>query len=109
MRDLNFNSKLTVKVDGQVANDAKTIYDAANNNVNVSNNNKINFKDKAKMMKKIEIEMSQDGTGRTCSELIRDVLTEMRKATPMPQARPRYPRHIAEDNVIQFPQQVANK
>ena len=60
------------------------------------------------MMKKIEIEMSQDGTGRTCSELIRDVLTEMRKATPMPQARPRYPRHIAEDNVIQFPQQVVN-
>ena len=35
------------------SNDAKTIYDAANNNVNVSNNNKINFKDKAKMMNKL--------------------------------------------------------
>lgn len=109
MKDLNFDSKLTVKVDGQVTNDAKVIYDAANNNVNVSNNNKINFKDKSRMMKKIEIEMSQDGTGRTCSELIRDVLTEIRKATPAPQQqRPRYPRYVAENNVVQFPQQVAN-
>ena len=84
MKGLDFKSKLTVKVDGVVA-DAKTIYDAANNNVNVSNNNKINFKNKAKMMKKIEIEMSKDGTGRTCSELIKDVLTEMRAAQPAPQ------------------------
>ena len=36
-------------------------------------------------MKKIEIEMSKDGTGRTCSELIKDVLTEMRAAQPAPQ------------------------
>ena len=84
MKGLDFKSKLTVKVDGQAA-DAKTIYEAANNNVNVSNNNKINFKDKAKMMKKIEIEMSKDGTGRTCSELIKDVLTEMRATQPAPQ------------------------
>ncbi|MBR1943495.1 DHH family phosphoesterase [bacterium] len=82
MKGLDFKSKLTVKVDGQVA-DAKTVYEAANNNVNVSNNNKINFKDKAKMMKKIEIEMSKDGTGRTCGELIKDVLTEMRAAQPV--------------------------
>ena len=81
MKGLDFKSKLIVKVDGKVA-DAKTIYDAANNNVNVSNNNKINFRDKAKMMKKIEIEMSQDGTGRTCSELIQDVLAELRKTQP---------------------------
>ena len=81
MKGLDFKSKLTVKVDGQVAS-AKEIYDAANNNVNVSNNNKINFKDKAKMMKKIEIEMSNDGTGRTCGELIKDVLTELRAAQP---------------------------
>lgn len=108
MKDLNFNSKLVVKVDGQVANDAKIIYDAANNNVNVSNNNKINFKDKSRMMKKIEIDMSQDGTGRTCSELIKDVLTEIRKANPAPQQqRPRYPypQRVA-DNVIQFPKQA---
>ena len=61
-------------------------------------------------MKKIEIEMSQDGTGRTCSELIKDVLTEIRKANPAPQQqRPRYPypQRVA-DNVIQFPKQVAN-
>ncbi|MBR2525203.1 DHH family phosphoesterase [bacterium] len=81
MKGLDFKSKLVVKVDGNVA-DAKAIYEAANNNVNVSNNNKINFRDKAKMMKKIQIEMSQDGTGRTCSELIKDVLTEMRAAQP---------------------------
>ena len=34
------------------------------------------------MMKKIEIEMSSDETGRTCSEIVRDVLTEMRNAQP---------------------------
>ena len=82
MKGLDFKSKLTVKVDGKVAS-AKEIFEAANNNVNVSNNNKINFKDKAKMMKKIEIEMSKDGTGRTCGELIKDVLTEMRASQPV--------------------------
>ncbi len=84
MKGLDFKSKLIVKVNGQVAS-AKEIFEAANNNVNVSNNNKINFKDKAKMMKKIEIEMSQDGTGRTCGELIKDVLTEMRAVQPVSQ------------------------
>lgn len=81
MKGLDFKSKLTVKVNGKVA-DAKTIYEAANKNVEVSNNNKISFKDKSKMMNKIEIEMSKDGNGRTCSELIKDVLTEMRKTQP---------------------------
>ena len=83
MKGLDFKSKLVVKVNGQVTNDAKTIYDAANKNVQVSENNKINFRDKAKMMNKIEIEMSQDGNGRTCSEIIRDVLGEMRKTQPV--------------------------
>lgn len=80
MKDLAFDSKLVVKVNGKVVNDAKTIYEAANNNVNVSNDNSIKFKDKSKMMKKIEIEMSNNSTGRTCSELIRDVLAEMRNS-----------------------------
>lgn len=84
MKGLDFKSKLTVKVDGKVAS-AKEIYEAANNNVNVSNNNKIPFREKAKMMKKIDIEMSKDGNGRTCSEIIKDVLTEMRAAQPAPQ------------------------
>lgn len=87
MKGLDFKSKLIVKVDGKVAEDAKTIYEAADNNVKVSNDSKIKFKDKAKLMKKIEIEMSQDETGRTCSEIVRDVLTEMRKTQPAKSTR----------------------
>ena len=83
MKGLDFKSKLAVKINGKVTNDASEIFNAANNNVNVANNNKISFKEKSKMMNKIEIEISQDGQGRTCSELIKDVLSEMRKTQPV--------------------------
>lgn len=66
MKDLTFDTKLKVKINDKIVDDAKSIYDATSKNVKNPSANKI------------QIVKSQDETGRTCSELIQAVTEQIR-------------------------------
>lgn len=84
MKDLTFDSKLKVKINGVVEDDSKTIYDTLVKNINLSERGNISTKGKSLQKNRVELVMSDDDEGKTCSELINDITSEIRQKQKMP-------------------------
>ena len=77
------NTPLVVKVDGKVVDDTASVYADLTKNYEIMKDNSIPAEKRAGMCKKIEIALAEDGQhGRTTSQIITDVVKEIRKNQP---------------------------
>lgn len=77
------DTPLVVKVDGKVVDDTASVYADLTKNYEIMKDNNIAPEKRAGMCKKIEIALAEDGQkGRTTSEIITDVVREIRKNQP---------------------------
>ena len=80
---VEINTPLVVKVDGKVVDDTASVYADLTKNYEIMKDNSIPAEKRAGMCKKIEIALAEDGQkGRTTSEIITDVVKEIRKNQP---------------------------
>ena len=80
---VNIDTPLVVKVNGKVVDDTASVYADLTKNYEIMKDNKIPAEKRAGMCKKIEIALAEEGQkGRTTSEIIKDVVTEIRKNQP---------------------------
>ncbi len=80
---VEINTPLVVKVDGKVEEDTAKVYAELTRNYNIMKDNNIPAEQRAGKCKKIEIALAEEGqTGRTTSEIIKDVVKEIRKNQP---------------------------
>jgi len=77
------DTPLVVKVDGEVVDDMASVYADLKNNNKIMNDNSIPAAKRAGRCKKIEVALAEDGeNGRTATEIITDVVAEIRKSQP---------------------------
>ena len=80
---VEINTPLVVKVDGKVVDDTASVYADLTKNYEIMKDNSIPAEKRAGMCKKIEIALAEDGQqGRTTSQIITDVVKEIRKNQP---------------------------
>ena len=80
---VTIDTPLVVKVNGKVVDDTAQVYADLTKNYEIMKDNSIPAEKRAGMCKKIEIALAEDGQkGRTTSEIIKDVVTEIRKTQP---------------------------
>lgn len=80
---VTIDTPLVVKVDGKVVDDTAQVYADLTKNYEIMKDNKIPAEKRAGMCKKIEIALAEQGqAGRTTSEIIKDVVSEIRKNQP---------------------------
>ncbi|OGI17885.1 MAG: hypothetical protein A2287_09820 [Candidatus Melainabacteria bacterium RIFOXYA12_FULL_32_12] len=77
---INLDSKLAVKINGEIERDPATVLKKLKNNHEIMNNVKLTNAEKQAKVSKIELTM--DSNGRTCSELIADLVKEIRSTQP---------------------------
>ena len=77
------NTPLVIKVNGQVVDDTASVYADLTKNYEIMKDNSIPAEKRAGMCKKIEIALAEDGQkGRTTTQIITDVVREIRKNQP---------------------------
>ncbi|MEI8390182.1 MAG: hypothetical protein WCG23_09910 [bacterium] len=69
---------LGVEIDGKKATSPKEIFNQLNENYKIMNNESLSDEAKQEKLKKVEVVL--DKNGKTCAELIKDVVVEIRKA-----------------------------
>ncbi|MBR1943500.1 hypothetical protein IJ843_07175 [bacterium] len=80
---VTIDTPLVVKVNGKVVDDTASVYADLTKNYEIMKDNNIPAEKRAGMCKKIEIALAEDGQqGRTTSEIIKDVVKEIRKNQP---------------------------
>ena len=80
---VTINTPLVVKVNGKVVDDTAEVYKDLKQNYEIMKDNNIPAEQRAGKCKKIEIALAEDGQkGRTTSEIIQDVVKEIRKGQP---------------------------
>ena len=80
---VQIDTPLVIKVNGKVVDDTAEVYKDLRNNYNIMKDNKIPAEQRAGKCKKIEIALAEEGQkGRTTTEIIKDVVTEIRKGQP---------------------------
>ncbi len=80
---VTIDTPLVVKVDGKVVDDTASVYADLTKNYEIMKDTKIPAEKRAGMCKKIEIALAEEGqAGRTTSEIIKDVVSEIRKNQP---------------------------
>lgn len=80
---VTIDTPLVIKVNGKVVDDTAEVYKDLRNNYNIMKDNNIPAEQRAGKCKKIEIALAEDGQkGRTTSEIIKDVVKEIRKGQP---------------------------
>ena len=77
---VEIDTKLAVKINDQVQDDMKVVYDTLIKNNNIMKDNRLSNDEKKAMCEKISLSKAEDGTGRTTNELIKGVTSEIRKA-----------------------------
>ena len=99
---VTIDTPLVVKIDGEVVNDNAKIFEDLTKNYEIMKDTNIPEGDRAGMCKKIEIALAEDGQkGRTTSEIITDVVKEIRKHQVLPEKtnkRGNKPAAKADDN-----------
>lgn len=86
---VTINTPLVIKVNGKVVDDTASVYADLTKNYEIMKDNSIPAEKRAGMCKKIEIALAEDGQkGRTTSEIITDVVKEIRKNQPATNAVP---------------------
>ncbi len=78
LRDVELDSKLSVKIDGKTVSDSHAIYEVLKQNNEILHNSEITPEQKKAMTQKIEIVMAEEESGKTTSELITDLVKEIR-------------------------------
>lgn len=77
------STPLVVKINGKVEEDTAKVYAELAKNYEIMKDNKIPAEKRAGMCQKIEIALAEEGQkGRTTSEIIKDVVGEIRKNQP---------------------------
>ena len=77
------STPLVIKVNGKVVEDTAEVYKDLKQNYEIMKDNNIPAEQRAGKCKKIEIALAEDGQkGRTTSEIITDVVREIRKGQP---------------------------
>jgi len=80
---VEINTPLVVKINGKVEEDTAKVYEELTRNYNIMKDNNIPADQRAGKCKKIEIALAEEGQkGRTTSEIIKDVVKEIRKNQP---------------------------
>ena len=80
---VEIDTPLVVKINGKVEEDTAKVYEELTRNYNIMKDNNIPADQRAGKCKKIEIALAEDGQkGRTTSEIIKDVVKEIRKGQP---------------------------
>ena len=80
------STPLVVKIDGEVVDDNAKIYEELTKNYDIMKDTTIPEGDRAAKCKKIEIALAEDNqNGRTTSEIITDVVKEIRKHQVLPE------------------------
>lgn len=80
---VEIDTPLVIKVNGKVVDDTAEVYNDLKNNYNIMKDNNIPAEQRAGKCKKIEIALAEEGQkGRTTTEIIKDVVTEIRKGQP---------------------------
>lgn len=80
---VTINTPLVIKVNGKVVEDTAEVYKDLKQNYEIMKDNNIPAEKRAGKCKKIEIALAEDGQkGRTTSEIIQDVVKEIRKGQP---------------------------
>ena len=80
---VEINTPLVIKVDGKVVDDTASVYADLTKNYEIMKDNSIPAEKRAGMCKKIEIALAEEGQqGRTTSQIITDVVKEIRKNQP---------------------------
>lgn len=80
---VTIDTPLVIKVNGKVVEDTASVYEDLKNNYNIMKDNNIPAEQRAGKCKKIEIALAEEGQkGRTTTEIIKDVVTEIRKTQP---------------------------
>lgn len=80
---VEINTPLVVKINGKVEEDTAKVYEELTRNYNIMKDNNIPAEQRAGKCKKIEIALAEEGQkGRTTSEIIKDVVKEIRKTQP---------------------------
>ena len=80
---VTIDTPLVVKVNGKVVDDTASVYADLTKNYEIMKDSSIPAEKRAGMCKKIEIALAEEGQkGRTTSEIIKDVVTEIRKNQP---------------------------
>jgi len=77
---ITLDSKLAVKINGEIERDPATVLKKLKNNHEIMNNNNLTNAEKQAKVSKIELTM--DSNGRICSELIADLVKEIRSTQP---------------------------
>lgn len=76
--NVEIDSKLAVRINGELVSDPLTIYLELKHNYNIMHDTSINYENKKEMCKKIEVEMAEEGSGKTTKELITDIVDQIR-------------------------------
>ena len=80
---VTIDTPLVIKVNGKTVDDTASVYADLAKNYEIMKDNNIPAEKRASMCKKIEIALAGEGEkGRTTSEIIKDVVTEIRKSQP---------------------------
>jgi len=80
---VNVDTPLVIKVNGKTVDDTASVYADLTKNYEIMKDNNIPAEKRAGMCKKIEIALAGEGEhGRTTSEIIKDVVKEIRKDQP---------------------------
>lgn len=77
--NIELDSKIAVKIDGEIMAEPETIYQELKHNYEIMHDSSINPEQKKSMAKKIEIAIAKEETGKTTTETITDIVKEIRK------------------------------
>lgn len=80
--NVELDSKISVKINGEIVNDPSLIYNSLKHNHEILFNSKFSKNEKKELIDTIELEMAEEGSGRTPSELINDIVKEIRAEDP---------------------------
>lgn len=76
--NVELDSKLAVKINGEIVSSPQIIYQELRHNYAIMHDSNIDPEDKKTMTKKIEVTMAEGGSGRTTTELITDIVEQIR-------------------------------
>ncbi len=79
LKGIELDSKLAVKIDGEIVNDPSAIYKVLKQNNEILHDSDISAEQKREITQKIELTIAENEEGKTTAELIESIVEEIRK------------------------------